>query len=274
MISGMIWGMLDKRSVQPFLISNDALADPARLREIMRQHGYLFLKNVAPHEKILELRRDILKLCREAGWLQQTGDDLSARWSGTGPFTEGDQPYMDIYKQIIHLDSFKAVPDDPTLVAIMAKVVNGPVLIHRRKIGRITFPNNAAQTTGAHQDFFYIRGTPDTYTMWMPLGDCPVRLGSLAVLDGSHKKGFIDHVTVPGKKYAGFGLPDERLQIERNDWHAGDFALGDCLIFHSHTVHEALPNLSGDTLRLSIDNRYQLDGSAIEPSSMGTHYNL
>jgi ectoine hydroxylase-related dioxygenase (phytanoyl-CoA dioxygenase family) len=262
------------RPTQPFVVSNDALADPSRLRKVMGEHGYLFLKNVAPHDAVLRLRRDILKLCREAGWLAPSGDDLEARWSGVGPFTEGEQAYMDVYKQILHLDSFKAVPEDPAMVAIMSKVVNGPVLVHRRKIGRITFPNNAAQTTGAHQDFFYIRGTSETYTMWMPLGDCPIKLGGLAVLDRSHKEGFIDHATVPGKKYAGFGLPDERLPKIENEWHASDFALGDVLIFHSHTVHEALPNLTSDTLRLSIDNRYQLDGSAIEPSSMGTHYNL
>jgi ectoine hydroxylase-related dioxygenase (phytanoyl-CoA dioxygenase family) len=262
------------RELKPFLVSDAAVNDPPRLREIMRDHGYLFLKNIAPHEPILRLRRDILALCRQVGWLASSDDDLSARWSGAGPFTEGDQAYMDLYKQVVHLNSFKALPDDPALVELMSKVVKGPALVHRRKIGRITFPNNAAQTTGAHQDFFYIRGTPETFTMWMPLGDCPLHLGGLAVLKGSHKEGFIDHVTVPGKKYAGFGLPDERLPQVQHEWHASDFALGDVLIFHSHTVHEALPNLTGDTLRLSVDNRYQLDGSAIEPSSMDTHYNF
>jgi len=240
----------------------------------MAEHGYLFLRNVAPHEKILRLRRDILDLCRQAGWLAPSDDPLCARWSGAGPFTEGDAPYMDLYKKVLHLDSFKDLPEDERLVAIMGKIIDGPVLVHRRKIGRITFPNNTAQTTGAHQDFFYIRGSAQTYTMWTPLGDCPIRLGCLAVLDGSHKSGFIDHETVPGKKYAGFGLPDSRLPQQASSWHVSDFALGDVLIFHSHTVHEALPNLSGDTIRLSVDNRYQLAGSAIEPGSMGTHYDL
>ena len=262
------------RKTKPFIFANDALNDSARLRAILHEHGYLFLKNVAPHEPILRLRRDILALCREAGWLVASADPQEAKWSGAGPFTEGDPQYMDLYKRVIHLDSFKALPDDPGLVALMEKIIDGPVLVHRRKIGRITFPNNAAQSTGAHQDFFYIRGSEQTFTMWMPLGDCPIRLGCLTVLDGSHRRGFIDHVTVPGKKYAGFGLPDDRLPPSGGEWHASDFGLGDVLIFHAHTVHEALPNLTPDTIRLSVDNRYQLAGSAIEPSSMGTHYDL
>jgi len=262
------------RELHPLLIGNDALADPKSLRAKMGDHGYLFLKNVAPHAPILALRGDILNLCRAAGWIAAGARDLDADWSGAGPFTEGDPAYMEVYKQVIHLDSFKALPEDPAIVSIMEKVIDGPVLVHRRKIGRITFPNNAAQATGAHQDFFYIRGTQATYTMWMPVGDCPIELGCLAVLDGSHRQGFVEHVTVPGKKYAGFGLPNDRLPGGANEWHASDFELGDVLIFHSHTIHEALPNLTKDQLRFSVDNRYQRQGDAIEPSSMGTHYNL
>lgn len=257
----------NSETIEPFVVANDQ-----DLPGLMQQHGYLFLKNVAPHDAVLRLRRDILGLCRDAGWIDASADEMEARWSGAGPFTEGEQPYMDLYKQVLHLESFKALPEEPALLAIMEKVIGGPVLTHRRKIGRITFPNNAAQTTGAHQDFFYIRGAAETYTMWMPLGDCPIELGSLAVLDGSHKQGFIEHETVPGKKYAGFGLGDEKLPANR--WHASDFELGDVLIFHSHTVHKALPNLTKDQIRLSVDNRYQRQGTAIEESSMGTHYNL
>jgi ectoine hydroxylase-related dioxygenase (phytanoyl-CoA dioxygenase family) len=258
--------------LQPFVVSNEAIEEPQRLRAQMAEDGYLFLKSVAPREAVLRLRRDVLALCRTVGWIAPSAGELEARWSGAGPFTEGEQPYMDVYKQVLHLDSFKALPEEPALVAIMEKVIGGPVLTHRRKIGRITFPNNTAQTTGSHQDFFYIRGSAETYTMWMPLGDCPIELGCLAVLDGSHKRGFIEHETVPGKKYAGFGLPDER--VSGNGWHASDFELGDVLIFHSHTVHKALPNLTTDEIRLSVDNRYQRQGTAIEPSSMGTHYDL
>jgi ectoine hydroxylase-related dioxygenase (phytanoyl-CoA dioxygenase family) len=261
------------RQLSPFLVANNSLNDAHSLRALIQDHGYLFLKNVAPHEPILRVRRDILALCRNAGWITNNGDDLDATWSGTGPFTEGEQTYMDLYKQVLHLDSFKALPEDPALVAIMQKVIDGPVLVHRRKIGRITFPNNTAQSTGAHQDFFYIRGSEQTYTMWIPLGDCPIELGCLAVLDGSHRQGFVEHVTVPGKKYAGFGLPDDRLPATRG-WHASDFALGDVLVFHSHTIHEAFPNLTKDQLRLSVDNRYQRQGTPIEAGSMGTHYNL
>lgn len=255
----------------PFVAANDALDDDARLKTIIAENGYLFLRGVAPAEKILRLRRDILELCTQADWLDAKADPMEGVWSGVGPYTEGDPPFMTVYRQVIHLPSFQALPEDEGLIDIVGKITGRPVLLHRRKIGRISFPNNVEQTIPAHQDFFYIRGTPETYTMWMPLGDCPMQLGGLAVLKGSHQTGFIDHRRFTGKNVA-FGLEDD--QLPGQEWHASDFQLGDILLFHSHTIHKALPNLTGRLLRLSVDNRYQHSQSAIEPSSMGTHYNL
>ena len=59
-----------------------------------------------------------------------------------------------------------------------------------------------------HQDFIHIQGSPNVWTAWLPLGDCAHDLGGLSLLVGSHKLGV--------------------------------------LFFHSHTVHQRLPNLSGD----------------------------
>src|SRR5205823_13078506 len=98
--------------------------------------------------------------------------------------------------------------------------------------------NNAVQTTAAHQDHWYIRGTPATYTVWTPLGDCPIELGGLAILRGSHRGGFIEHRLNAEKKYAGHGLDDD--QTPAGEWLAGDFAVGDFLLFHSFTIHKAL----------------------------------
>jgi hypothetical protein len=251
----------------PFVVSNDLLSDSAALRQRIRDEGYLFFKSLGPKERITAARRDVLKLCQDAGWCDATGV-----WSGAGPFTEGEKPYMDLYKQVIKLPSFLAVPEDPLLLNLISKVVAGPAQLHRLRIGRITFPNNTAQTTAAHQDHWYIRGTPATYTIWLPLGDCPIELGGLAILPRSHQDGFIEHRLNPEKKYAGHGLQDD--QMRDGPWLAGDFELGDFLVFHSYTIHKALPNLTKDRLRLSTDNRYQRQGDEIADISTKTHYGL
>jgi len=161
------------------------------------------------------------------------------------------------------------------MLDLVAKLLDGPVLAHRLRIGRITFPNNVGQTTTAHQDFHYISGTSETFTIWTPLGDCPIELGGLAVLRGSQRAGFIKHSFDQSKKYAGHGLTDEQLPAGADvAWHGGDFAAGDMLLFHSHTIHKALPNLTKDRLRISTDNRYQRAGEAIADWATKTHYGL
>ena len=260
---------------RPFRDATDALDDPERLRARMREDGYLFLRGFAPKDKVLRLRREILGLCRQAGWLAPSDDPLDATWGGAGPYAEGDPAYMAVYKQILRLPGFNELPEDGALLRLMAKVLGGLVLCHRLHIGRITFPNHVRQTTGPHQDWHYIRGTPDTYTCWVPLGDCPLRLGGLAVLRGSHRGGFIEHAGGVGPQYAGWGIPDDRLPAgDGVEWHAGDYRLGDMIVFHAHTVHKALPNLTGDQLRLSVDNRYQRQGEVVGAVARGSHYGL
>ena len=252
-----------------FVVSNDLLDDPPALRDRLAADGYLFFRGIGPKDKILAARRDVLRLCHDAGWCDPDG-----RWSGAGPFTEGDAEYMAVYRHVIKLPSFLAVPEDPALVAVMASALDAPPMLHRLRIGRITFPNNISQTTAAHQDHWYIRGAEETYTIWTPLGDCPRELGGLAVLPGSHRAGFIEHRFHAEKKYAGHGLQDDQLPPPPATWATSDFAAGDILLFHSLTIHKALPNLTPDRLRISTDNRYQRAGDEIADISKGTHYNL
>ena len=44
---------------------------------------------------------------------------------------------------------------------------------------------------------------------------------------------------------------------EEPTWAQGDFECGDVLTFHSHTVHQGLPNTTDSSMRLSMDCRAQ-----------------
>lgn len=256
----------------PFRVSNDIADDGPALRARLADEGYLFFRGLGPADALAAARRDVTALLAEAGWIDPAEPE-AARWNrGVGPFTEGEVPYMELYRKVIHLPSFLAVPESPVFLQLIERIVDGKAICHRLRIGRITFPNNTAQTTAAHQDWHYIRGAAETYTVWQPLVDCPIALGPLAVLAGSHKQGFIEHREDRGKKYASMGLED--AQLPSGQWVASDFRVGDFVLFHSHTIHKALPNLTPDRLRLSTDNRYQRAGAEISPVSQGTHYNL
>jgi hypothetical protein len=261
--------------VGELVASNADFGNPERLRSSMADNGYLFFRGLGPKDKILALRRAMLEICAKAGWVDTAHDLMEGRWSGVGPYTESEPEYMAVYRDIVHHPLFNSLPEDSFYMRTMESLVGGPVMMHRMHIGRVSFPQNTVQTTPAHQDWQYIRGTPNTYTIWTPIGDTPIEVGGLKVLRGSNRKGFVEHGLLPEQKYAGWGLFGERLEAVGGErWETAAYETGDCVIFHSHTVHAAMPNVSGDRLRLSVDNRYQREGDEFGSAATRTHHDL
>ncbi len=255
----------------PF-VESDPGASGEQLRAVMDENGYLFFRRLVPADEVLAVRRGVLELCREAGWLDPARDLMDGVVAaGVEPLTEGKPAYMEVYRKVLRLPRFHDFPAHPASMSVAHKLLGNDVLVHPRRIGRITFPNNTAATTPPHQDHFYIRGTVNTFSVWAPLGDCPTSLGGLAVAAGSHRHGYIEHsVTHPGA-VGGRGVP---VDEQETAWHTADFEVGDALFFHAYTIHKALPNLSADRLRISTDNRYQLADDAIDPGALRPHYDL
>lgn len=255
----------------PFVESDPGAGAPA-LRAVLAEQGYLFFRRLVPADDVLAVRRDVLDLCAEAGWLDPSRDPIDGVVApGMQPTSEGQAPYMQVYRKVLRLPGFHDFPCHPALMQVAAKLVDGEVLVHPRRIGRMTFPNNVGATTPAHQDHFYIRGAVATYSCWTPLGACPIELGGLAVWPGSHTRGFIEHDQHIEGAVGGRGVPVDEAEAV---WHTADFEPGDALFFHSFTIHKALPNLTRDRLRISTDNRYQRDGDAIHPGALLPHFNL
>src|SRR5689334_17229402 len=116
---------------KPLIIANDAWDDPPRLRALLDENGYLFFRGKGPRERILDLRRQMLELCAQAGWLDPKADLIEAKWSGVGPYAENDPEYMAIYRRIIKLPLFNELPQDPAYMDLMGRIIGGTVFNHR-----------------------------------------------------------------------------------------------------------------------------------------------
>jgi hypothetical protein len=249
-----------------FLESKDALGSPDELRNRARRDGYLFFRGLLKEDALLTVRRHILDLCRKAGWLEKGSDAMEGRAAPGVAYVEPQPEFMKVYDEVMKLESFHSLAHDPAILDVCGKVFGEEVLVHARNIARIIFPQNAKFTTPAHQDYIYIQGTPETYTAWIPLGDCPKELGGLSVMVGSHRAGIFKVKAAYGA--GGSTIADELPYI----WAEGDFKLGDFILFHSMTVHKGLPNLTASSIRLSVDYRYQGRSQPLVESSMQPHY--
>lgn len=248
--------------MQPFIDSTALQEQPDALRARMDERGYLFVRGLLAEDVVGPVYGSILEICREQGWADAKGEPLGE------PRLEGSDSFWAVYDPLQRLESFHALAHRPEILRVIRALVGETPFPHPRNIARITFPQAEHFTTPPHQDHALIQGTPETYTVWMPLCDCPQELGALTVLAGSHRTSLLPVHKASGP--GGVGVETDDLGLE---WHGSDFGAGDALVFHSHTVHKALPNRTPDRLRVSVDFRYQGVSQPIVADGLLPHYN-
>jgi len=242
--------------------------DAGELRRRAARDGYLFFGGLLPPQAILTVRRAILAVCAGHGFLAPGSDPEEAIAAPGVRCREGDPEYMAVYDEIQRLEAFHALAHAPALLEVLERLFGEEVLVHPRNIARVMFPQNNRFATPAHQDFVHIQGCEETYTAWIPLGDCPRELGGLEVLPGSHRFGV--RPTHAAEGAGGLGVETDSLGLA---WAGSDFRCGDVLLFQSLCIHRGTHNLTPDRLRLSVDYRYQAASQPVVPGSLLPHYN-
>ena len=251
-------------------VSNEAMNDPEELRHRISEEGYVFFKKLQDPDKLWALRREMLTTMQEGGWLVAGTDPIDGIADISNQCTEGDIEYTEVYHEVYKLEAFHRSGHWHEVVNMVEKIVGRAVLPHPQKIARLWFPKYTAHTTPIHQDFVHFQGNFQTYTCWAPIGDCPIELGGLAVLPGSHKinKVMEHHFSLGAGSLC---VNEDELSGE---WHSTNYEIGDTLIFPALTIHKALPNLTEDRLRVSLDNRYQAVDDPIAEHMLEPHLNL
>jgi hypothetical protein len=245
------------------------LDDPPTLRARAEADGMLFFRNMLPRDEVLQVRHDILGVCKQQGWVTDdigTCDlDLINQLPGQQIYGGAGIPHS-VYGEIQKLESFHRIAHHPNLIRLYSTLFGKQVFVHPRNIARVILPHKDVAPTPAHQDFIHVQGATNTWTCWFPLGDCPIALGGLTVLRASHRSG-IRHIT----KALGAGGAESQICGNEREWVQGDFAAGDLVTFPSLTVHKALPNAFKDRVRLSCDFRYQPADEPVEERSLKPH---
>lgn len=251
------------------LDSSPVLADPDAQRARALEDGYLFFRALIDPEKVARLRDLVIETAVELGFASPGVEDGSgpdrnharridvlvlpgAALTGTG---YDDPRWLVLQERVLPDPRFSAVGDDPELLRVLGALFGEPPMTRRGDICRVVLPGAPHLTTPPHQDHWYTGGTPNLWTAWMPLVETPLELGPLAVLPGSHRAGLLAH--------AGEGAGRQGVGVDVGaPLAASAVSPGDAILFNCLTVHGALPNLTVDRLRLSVDFRYQ---AASEP---------
>lgn len=252
-----------------FVDSTSLLDDPVSLRARFAHDGYAFFAQLLDPAKVRRVRTEVLAALAPLGWLAP-GSRPQDALPAAAARREAKGDWFDGYAAIQALESFHALAHDPALLGVArALCASAQLLVHPRKIARVTYPGSEYPTP-PHQDFPLIQGAADTFTTWVPLGDCPSTLGGLQVLAGSAAQGLRRMVSRPGAGIIDAGV-DTDISEQDTRWAGIDYRAGDVLAFHSFSIHWAPPN-RGSTLRLSADYRYQAADAPVSEGSLLPHY--
>jgi hypothetical protein len=160
------------------------------------------------------------------------------------PISNAEDPAMiELQQAAAMLPEFEAIREHPAILAMLRPLLGSDIETRRGDVLRAVAPGEPA--TPPHQDQFFMNDARGVWTVWIPLSDCPLRLGPLAVLAGSQRGGIRPHVS---------------NQVADSDlnpwWSTSSMAQGDVLAFDGCTIHRACPNLTRDRVRFSVDFRY------------------
>lgn len=251
--------------------STDVLNDEKALRERMQNDGYLYLPDYLNRNEVLEARGVITKRLAQAGYLDETFDiDEAVAVRGKA---SNFAPDLALDNEPLHRVLYSG-----RMMAFYERLLGEDVRHFDFTWLRAISPGMG---TSPHCDIVYMgRGTQELYTSWTPLGDTPLAMGGLMILEGSHQhrklrdnycrkdvdafcsnRRAADHAKMGGggNIREGGWLSHDPVKLQRNlggRWLSSEFRAGDLLAFSTFIVHASLDNQS-KVIRLSSDSRYQ-----------------
>jgi len=248
---------------QPFVVSH--LDEGAtRLRARFQELGYLFFKRYVAGSACNSLLDALVA---------QTGGRVS-RDPASGlpalrgcPFVESDPDWDEVYPRIQALEEFHSFFHSEHMLDLMRLVSGTEVFVYPMKMARISTPGKVGYETPPHQDAYSHHAGPTMAGIWVALHGISAAMGRVKVLPGSHKGGVRKVFTA-----AGVGGVQCEIYPEETTWHVADSDQGDVLIFHSATVHKAEPNVTADTVRMSVDTRFCDYGAPVFSTNLEPHH--
>ena len=104
--------------LQELRVSNDAANDSEELRRRISDEGYLFFRKLQSPDKLANLRREMLTVIQQGGWLVAGTDPMDGIADISRQCTEGDVEYTDVYHEVYKLESFHRSAHEPEVATI------------------------------------------------------------------------------------------------------------------------------------------------------------
>ncbi len=247
------------------------LDDHDALRRRMHDDGYLLVRGLLDRDAVLNTRRAILTKLAAMDVVDRRHPLMEAV---AHPDYHGNEQHL----LSAHIPELQALLYTGPIMDLVEHLVGAAVEHFDYTWMRVIAPG---QCTFPHCDVVYMgRGEQQQlYTAWTPLGDVDFELGSLTLLEDSHRHRRLreHYCTKDVDRFCENRPRGERVKQMQGEngvlsqnprrlrdgmggrWLVSDFRAGDVLLFNIFMVHCGLENHT-DRIRLSTDSRYQPAG--------------
>ncbi|HWA28039.1 MAG TPA: phytanoyl-CoA dioxygenase family protein [Lacunisphaera sp.] len=229
--------------VRPLVGSDPSAESTATLRRRASRDGYLFVRGLVD-------AGDVMRLGARA--VQTSADLVREHVPQKGTDGQWHVRWLEWQREMATAAELPPVIRNEAVIRLLECLTGHGAEPIPAQVFRALEPRRPEFVTQPHQDGFYLGpGTGDFWVAWLPLQSCPLELGPLALLRGSHKGGLLPHDRAPGGGN-GAQLPASAAAAP---WDAGALEPGDVLLFHRLTLHRSCPNLTASEYRFSVDYR-------------------
>ena len=254
-----------------------AAGDSAQLRANFARDGYIYLPQALPREAVLAAKQHVLEDFGRRGGVLDASRPIEEAVLKEG-CAAGCVPFLEGQNDVTHDPKMLAVLEGSGLKAAVSAALgceNVRTFDFKwlRAVPKGTF-------SGAHVDWVYMgHGSQQLVTCWVPIGDIPVEMGTLAVNEASHRLPSFEPLRQTYGKLDwerdhldGSGWftddPAEVTGLFGGQWKTADFRAGDVLLFGMQTMHMSTTNTT-DQVRISCDVRWQPAADPIDSRYVG-----
>lgn len=215
--------------------------------DFYHHHGYLHIPEVFDPRLTGAMRDDL-------NWMIETWADRGVGW--TGPWrkqymderTEARSELIAMHDLHFYAESWMRGVTHPRLCAAMADLLHGgPVELHHSTMH--VKPSEVGHPFPMHQDNAFYEMTDNRFVdVLVHLDDTCHDNGEIRFVDGSHKLGYLGHVTEADGEPCTPHLPFEQYSLE--DTVAVPARAGDVVVFNVLTIHGSHINATDEMRRM------------------------
>lgn len=242
--------------IRPMHTTHVDLLQPESVRGLqasMLNNGYIHLKNVIPQHLIIKARHYILESLAGVGEISMPFEKAIS--TGTSRRHEKKGPLGPFWRDISRHDLVRRVTHGRELRLLMSAFYGERAHAYDFIWLRTVPPKKSFEM---HCDYPFFKQRRDRiHSVWIPLGDVPLDLGSLYILKNTHNNPqLIKEAQSIGDVYP---KPQDPLEfVTRNNtcFLASPLNMGDVIIFSMFTWHGSFDNTTEKTIRISCDMRF------------------